>query len=78
MRFESEELFQFSARHHTDDELFSSFHVNELVDKRREETVLHIDHLHRGSGNGSCGPQTLTEYCVEPGHYEFDYWIDIR
>lgn len=67
--------FEFSVRHFTSADLFSSYHTNELADRKRAETVLCIDHRQRGVGTGSCGPQTLPKYCVDPGTYSFAYAI---
>ena len=35
---------------------------------RAPETVVHLDAAHRGLGTASCGPDTLPEYLVGPGH----------
>src|SRR5206468_1262725 len=35
------------------------------------ETVVHIDAAHRGVGTASCGPDTLSQYLVGPGRYEW-------
>ena len=75
VRFEARPLIEFSVRHVTDEDLFNSLHTNELEDKWRPETIIHLDHRQRGVGTGSCGPQTLSQYCVEPGRYEFTYVI---
>lgn len=73
--FRAEGVFEFSVRHFRDNDLFACYHTNELEDVRRAETVIHIDHRQRGLGTGSCGPQTLSKYCVEPGDYTFGYSI---
>ena len=69
--------FEFSARHHTDDDLFSSFHLNELVEKKREETIVNIDHGQRGVGTGSCGPLTFEWHRMDPDFYQFEYTITV-
>jgi beta-galactosidase len=39
----------------------------------RAETVVHLDVAHRGLGTASCGPDTLPEYLVGPGTYEWSW-----
>jgi beta-galactosidase len=36
---------------------------------------VHIDHLRRGVGTGSCGPDTLPKYRIGPGHYEWGWTL---
>jgi beta-galactosidase len=36
---------------------------------------VHIDHLRRGVGTGSCGPDTLPKYRVGPGRYEWGWTL---
>lgn len=74
-RDEQIRLLEFSARHFTSADLYASTHTNELADRKRPETVICIDARQRGVGTGSCGPQTLPQYCVEPGAYSFSYSI---
>lgn len=76
--FIAEDTLEFSAGHYTADDLFSSYHTNELIDKKRPETIVTIDHKQRGLGTGSCGPQTLAKYCIEPGVYRFRYAIKVE
>lgn len=73
VRFMAEPMFEFSALHATEHDLFACTHINEVP--RRDETVVHIDHIQRGLGTGSCGPQASPQYCVEPGVYSFSYRI---
>ena len=75
VQFRSDSRFEFSARHFTDNDLFSSYHLNELQSKKRAETIIHVDHIQRGVGCGSCGPQTLEPYCVQAGNYAWGYQI---
>ncbi len=39
------------------------------------ETIVHLDAAHRGLGTASCGPDTLPEYLVGPGTYEWSWTI---
>lgn len=75
VRFSAPGLCEFSVRHFTGQDLFRCYHLNDLDDVRRPETVICLDHRQRGVGTGSCGPQTLPKYCVEPGFYRFTYLI---
>ena len=78
VKFTAEDTLEFSVGHYTADDLFSSYHTNELIDKKRPETIVTIDHKQRGLGTGSCGPATLAKYCVEPGVYRFRYAIKVE
>jgi beta-galactosidase len=64
---------QVSATHHRGADLASAGHDIDLV--ARPETVVHIDAAHRGLGTASCGPDTLPEYLVGPGTYEWTWTI---
>jgi beta-galactosidase len=61
---ESEGQVSFTALHNTDLELSSALHDFELTP--RKETILHLDYMQKGLGNGSCGQGTgtLSKYCV--------------
>jgi len=74
----AEDTLEFSVSHYTADDLFTSYHTNELIDKKRPETIVTLDHKQRGLGTGSCGPATLAKYCVEPGTYRFRYAIKVE
>ena len=66
-------LLEFSVHHMTAADLYACTHTNEVLDRKRPETIVSIDARQRGVGTGSCGPQTLPKYCVEPGAYSFTY-----
>jgi beta-galactosidase len=36
---------------------------------------VHLDVAHRGLGTASCGPDTLAQYRIAPGRYEFGYTV---
>lgn len=65
--------FSFTALHFDAEQLFRARHTCEL--EARPETILCLDLAQRGLGTGSCGPQTLDEYTLEPGEYEFYFNI---
>jgi beta-galactosidase len=57
----------FSARHHTDAELFAARHAEDLTPLDRPAvTELHLG-FQRGLGTGSCGPDTLPRYRLGRG-----------
>jgi len=59
----------FSARHHTDAELFAARHVDELVAfDEAPVTELHLGWT-RGLGTESCGPETLSQYRIGAGRH---------
>ena len=73
LKFIADSNFEFSVRHFTSEDLFAVIHTSEL--QARKETVISIDCLQRGVGTGSCGPQTMEKYWVNPGEYNFKYTI---
>lgn len=69
---ETEGQVNMTALHHTDAELMEAAHDFDL--KPRPETILHLDYMQRGLGNGSCGQGTgtLYQYCVpSSGTYSY-------
>ncbi len=73
IEFSSDSQFEFSVHHLTPNDLFNARHTSELVP--RKETIVCIDHIQRGVGTGSCGPQTLPQYCINKTTFEFGYTI---
>jgi beta-galactosidase len=65
--------FAFSALHHSAADLTAATHDVELVP--RAETIVHVDHRHRGLGTLSCGPDTLPRYRVGPGRHRWTWSI---
>ena len=43
--------------------------------KPDDHVWVHVDHLRRGVGTGSCGPDTLAQYRIGPGHYEWSWTL---
>jgi acetylornithine deacetylase len=41
----------------------------------RPETIVHLDVAHRGLGTASCGPDTLPEYLVPSGTYQWSWTL---
>ncbi|MEM1213916.1 MAG: glycoside hydrolase family 2 TIM barrel-domain containing protein [Planctomycetota bacterium] len=62
-------LLHFNASHYTPADLTAASHTHQLTP--RPETVLCLDHAHRGLGTASCGPDTLEHYLITPGRYRW-------
>jgi len=75
VRFRSHKLLECSVSHFTADDLFRAFHTHEL--KPRPEVIVNLDYGQRGLGTGSCGPQTLPQYELQPGTYDFGFSIEL-
>ena len=57
--------FGFSALHYTDKDLQDVKFGHYLSDIYRAEVVLNLDCIHRGLGNGSCGPGPRPKYEIQ-------------
>ncbi len=77
-RFIADPLFEFSVHHVTPEDLFACRHTPDVEDRLRPETIVSIDLRQRGVGTGSCGPQTLEQYLVDPGTYRFGFYLQVR
>jgi beta-galactosidase len=73
IRIELDRPRQVSATHFRATDLAAATHDVELM--ARAETVVHLDAAHRGLGTASCGPDTLPEYRVGSGSYEWSWTI---
>ena len=62
-----------SATRFTTEDLYSAGHETDL--RPRRGLVVHADVAHRGVGTGSCGPDVLDRYRINPGTYRFSYRI---
>ena len=62
IKFEAEGNVAFSASRYTDADLMNAKHEWEL--KERPFVYLHLDGAQRGLGNASCGPSTMSKYCI--------------
>ena len=71
LRFSGGEHFQFSASHFSADDLYRAPHTVDL--KPRPEIFVTLDHVQRGLGTSSCGPDTLPKYRIPPGTFRFSY-----
>jgi beta-galactosidase len=57
-------------------ELTAAAHHDELVPAAG--TVVHLDAAHRGVGTASCGPDTLPQYLLTPGRYQWAWTLAAR
>ena len=64
-----------SATRFTDQDLYAAAHETDL--RPRRGLVVHADVAHRGIGTGSCGPDVLDRYRIEPGTYRFAYRLSV-
>lgn len=76
-RFGDFEGASFSALPYTAKDLDEAQHPYELRERRREDTVVHLDWMHHGLGTGSCGPETLPKYTLDAGkEYKVEVLLD--
>lgn len=71
----SDDTFQFSASRFSTDDLFRALHTTDLVP--RDHIIVNIDHLHRGVGSASCGPDTLEQYKILSRRHRFGFTMSI-
>jgi len=76
--FSTEDTMEFSTHHYRDEDLMECYHTPDVEDILIDATVVTIDLKQRGLGTGSCGPDTLEEYQVPPGDYEFTYYVKVE
>jgi beta-galactosidase/beta-glucuronidase len=62
-------LLNVSVHHYTPEDFTAAKHTFEL--KRRDETILHLDHAQCGLGSNSCGPGPLPQYLLKPEETTF-------
>jgi beta-galactosidase len=65
--------FSFQALHYTPQDLTAARHAHEL--RRRNETILHLDHRMNGIGSSSCGTDLLEQYQLNDKELSFELWI---
>ncbi len=65
----------FAARHHSDLLLEQATVTAEL--EASPETFVYVDHMLRGLGTGSCGPDTLEQYRIKAGRYEWSWSLEL-
>ena len=75
VRITAPDLMEFSASRFTSNDLFQAMHTNELVP--RDEICVNLDYRQRGVGTATCGPDTLPQYRINAGVYNFSYNIEL-
>jgi beta-galactosidase len=75
VRVKAADPFLFSALHHAPEDLTAAKHDVEL--RARAETIVHVDHLHRGLGTASCGPDTLPQYRISAGRHRWTWHLRV-
>ncbi len=77
LKITAENLFDFSALHYTDKDLWETKYGHDLSDVRRAETVLNLDCIQRGIGNASCGPGPRPKYEIKKDTtYQYTFWME--
>lgn len=74
IKITAKDQFDFSALHYYDKEIWLAKYDHVLDDIQVPETVLSLDCIMRGIGNGSCGPGPRPKYEIQKNHnytYEF-------
>ena len=66
----------FSATHFTTRDVDECKHPFELHRRKRDDTVVRLDFAHHGVGTGSCGPDTLPQYELKTGEFEYEVLLD--
>ncbi len=61
---------EFSTSRWSEEAIYAAKHTIDLADEN--VVYLHLDVRNRGIGTGSCGPDTLDEYKIRPGRYQFN------
>lgn len=74
---QTEGRVNFSSLHYTDADLMGNEQGHEWELVPRKETILHLDYMQRGLGNGSCGPGTISKYYV-PGTGSYIYTLRLE
>jgi beta-galactosidase len=72
--FASTKPMNASASHYTAADLFAAKHTSDL--EPQSEVHVNLDLAQRGLGTGSCGPDTLPQYRILAGEYQFDFTIN--
>lgn len=77
LKITSTDVFDFSALHYTDKDLWNVKYGHDLEDIRRSEVVLNLDCIQRGLGNASCGPGPRPQYEIKKDTvYRYSFWIE--
>lgn len=75
LRVDGMPLIEFSASHFRDEDLWQATHTIDLTP--RPQVILSLDHVQRGLGTASCGPDTLEKYRILESQYSFSYTLSL-
>lgn len=79
LKIEADGIFDFSALHNTDRELWEARYGYAVERIQRPEVVLTLDCIQRGVGNASCGPGPRPQYEIQPNHtYHYEFRISAK
>jgi len=68
--------FEFSALHHSPDEMTEVQHVHELSNDKK--TYLIVGLKQHGVGSNSCGPRPLEKYCFNDKTVDFEFSVRVK
>ncbi|MGL5958542.1 MAG: glycoside hydrolase family 2 TIM barrel-domain containing protein [Phocaeicola sp.] len=78
LKITADGVFDFSALHYTDRDLWNIKYGHNLEEIRRSEVVLNLDCIQRGLGNASCGPGPRPQYEIKAGEsYRYAFRIEL-
>lgn len=72
---DTDQAFGFSLLHYTDQDLWHTKYLHQLKDIRLDESILHLDAVQRGIGNGSCGPGPEPQYEIPRTQHSLTFHI---
>lgn len=73
IKISSQQAFETSARHYSQDNLTKAKHTFELIEQ--DTVYLYIDVQQNGLGGNSCGPLPLEQYLFKPKEMVFDFYL---
>jgi beta-galactosidase len=73
LRVEGDAPTQFSVGRYSEEALHAAGHTTDL--ETDGSARLHLDARNRGVGTGACGPDTLPQYLIGAGRYDFGWWL---
>ncbi|MGM9760589.1 MAG: glycoside hydrolase family 2 TIM barrel-domain containing protein [Parabacteroides sp.] len=77
VKISGKNLFDFSALHYTDREIWMAKYDHVLEEVAVPEVVLNLDCVMRGIGNGSCGPGPRPQYEIQKNHtYQYAFRLE--
>lgn len=75
LKIVGDDLYHFSASRYSAAQLYAAKHTTDLVPN--DYITVSLDHVHRGLGTGSCGPDTLDQYKILNRRHRFGFTLII-